>query len=69
MYETFYEKFLPYFGKKSLQLHYMDSDSFVLSVNIKYINKNLKTVENLFDFSILRENSEIFFNKNTKVIG
>ena len=35
MYETYYDKLQPYFGKNKLQLHYMDTDSFVLSVSTK----------------------------------
>ena len=32
MYETYYDKLQPYFREKNIQLHYMDTDSFVLSV-------------------------------------
>ena len=37
MYETYYDKFQPYFREKNIQLHYMGTDSFVLSVNTKDI--------------------------------
>ena len=37
MYETIYDKLQPYFGRKNLQLHYMDSDSFVLSIETQNI--------------------------------
>ena len=47
----------------------MDTDSFVLSVNTKDLIKDLKNLENLFDFSNLNENHELFSNKNKKVIG
>ena len=47
----------------------MDTDSFVLSVNTKDIIKDLKNLENIFDFSNLDKNHEIFGNKNKKVIG
>ena len=47
----------------------MDTDSFVLSVNTKDIIKNLKNLEDIFDFSNLDENHELFSNKNRKVIG
>ena len=66
--ETYYDK-VPYFGEKNLQLHYMDTDSFVLSVETKIIFKDLKNFEDLFDFSILNENHELFSNKIKKVIG
>ena len=42
----------------------MDTDSFVLSVNAKGIIKDLKHLEDIFDFSNLNENHEIFINKN-----
>ena len=39
MYETYYDKFQHYFGQENIQLHYMDTDSFVLSVNTKILTK------------------------------
>ena len=47
----------------------MDTDSFVLSVNTKDIIKDLKNLEDIFDFSNLNQNHELFSNKNKKVIG
>ena len=29
MYETYYDKLQPYFGQENIQLHYMDTDSFL----------------------------------------
>ena len=69
MYETYYDKLQPYFGQKKIQLHYMDTDSFILSVNTKDIIKDLKNLEDIFDFSNLDKNHELFSNKNKKVIG
>ena len=69
MYETYYDKLQRYFGQENLQLHYMDKDSVVLSVNTKNIIKDLKNLEDIFDFSNLDKNHEIFSNKNKKVIG
>ena len=66
MYETYYDKLQPYFKQKNIQLHYMDTDSFVLSDNTKDIIKDLKNLEHLFDFSTLNENLELFSNKNKK---
>ena len=37
MYEIYYDKLQPSFGQENIQLHYMDTDSFVLSVNTKKI--------------------------------
>ena len=47
----------------------MDTDSFVLSVNTKDIIKDLKKLEDIFDFSNLNKNRELFKNQNKKVIG
>ena len=68
MYETYYDKLQPYFGQESIQLHYMDTDSFILSVNTKDIIKDLKNLEDIFDFSNLDKTHELFSNKNKKVI-
>ena len=69
MYETYYHKLLPFFGQKKLQLHYMDTDSFMLSVKTKGNIKEIKNLEDIFDFSNLDENHELFSNKNKKLIG
>ena len=68
MYETYYDKLQPYFGHEKIQLQYMDTDSFILSVNTKDIMKDLKNLEDIFHFSNLDENHELFSNKNKKVI-
>ena len=59
----------PYFGQKNIQLHYMDTDSFVLSVNTKDIIKDLENLENIFDFSNLDKTHDLFSKNNKKVIG
>ena len=41
----------------------MDTDNFVLSVNRKKIIKDLKNLEDFFDFSNLNENQELISNK------
>ena len=69
MYETYYDKIQPYFGQDKLQLQYMDCGSFILSINTENINNDLKNLENLFDFSNLDKNHEVFSNKNKKGIG
>ena len=69
MYETHYDKLQPYFKQENIQLHYMDTDSFVLRVNTKDIIRDLENLEDLFDFSNLNEIHEIFSNKIKKVIG
>ena len=47
----------------------MDTDSFVLSVNTNDITKDLKNLEDIFDFSNLDKNHELFSNKNKKLLG
>ena len=69
MYETQYDKLKPYFGHENLNLHYVDTDSFVLSVNTKDVIEDLKSLEDKLDFSNLDKNHELFSNKNKKVIG
>ena len=69
MYETYYDILQPYFGQENIQLHYMDFDSFVLSIETQNIINDLKNLEDLFDFSNLDENHELFSNKNKKVVG
>ena len=68
MYQTYYDKLQPYFGHENIQLHYMDTDSFVLSMNTKDSIKDFKNSEDIFDFSNLDRNHELFSNKKN-VIG
>ena len=56
-------------GQESIQLHDMDTDSLVLSVKTKGIIKDLKKLEDKFDFFNLDENHELFSNKNKKGLG
>ena len=51
MYETYYDELQSYFGEENLQIHYLDTDAFVLSVDTKDILKNLKKLQETFDFS------------------
>ena len=69
MYETYYDKLQPFFGLENIQLHYTDCDSFVLSLKRENVHKDYKSLEDIFDFSNLDENHEIFSIKNKKVIG
>ena len=66
MYKTYYDKLQPYFGQENIKLHYMDSDSLVLSIETQNIINDLKNLEDLFDFSNLDKNHELFSNKNKK---
>ena len=67
IYEFYYDELQPYFGQEIIQLRYMDTDSAVLCVNTKNIIKDLKNLEDFFNFSNLDENHELFSNKNKKV--
>ena len=42
MYETYFDKLQPHFGREKLHLQYNGTDSFVLSLSTKYDFKNLK---------------------------
>ena len=69
LYETYYDKLQPYFGQENIQLHYMDCDSFVLSIETENIINDLKNLEDLFDFGNLDKNHELFNKKSKKVVG
>ena len=69
MCETYYDKLQPYFGQENIKLHYMDCDSFVLSIETQNIINNLKNLGDLFDFSNLDKNHELFSNNYKKVVG
>ena len=69
IYETYYDILQPYFGEKNIHLHHMDTDGFILSVNKKDFIKDLKKLEDVFDFSNLTKIHELFSKKNEKVIG
>ena len=66
MYETYYDTLQPYFGQENLQLRYMDCDSFILSIKSKSIIKDLKNLEDIFDFSNIDENHELYIEKYKK---
>ena len=69
IYETYYDTLQLYFGQENLQLHYIDTDGMVLSMDTENIIKDLKNFEDIFDFSNLDESNELFSEKNKEVIG
>ena len=69
MFETYFDKLQPYFVQEIIQLHYIDNDAFVLSLNTKDIMKDLKNLEDIFDFSNLDESHELLNIKKKKHIG
>ena len=69
MCETNYDKLQPCFGQENLQLHYSDTDGMILSMKTQIIIKDLEKFGDIFDFSNIDKNHELFSGKNKKVIG
>ena len=69
MYDTYYDTLQPYFGQEKLQLHYIDTDGIILSMKTKDIIEDLKNLEDVFDFSNLDKNHELYSERNRKVVG
>ena len=60
MYEWYYNKMQPYFGEDNLELHYLDTDSFILSFKpLKSLIEDLKYFKQDFDFSDLDPSQEL----------
>ena len=68
MYEFYYHKLQPYYSS-SVKLHYMDTDSFILSIKTGDLINDLEYFKDDFDFSELDENHELYDAINKKVIG
>ena len=68
MYEFYYHKLQPYYNT-DVKLHYMDTDSFILSIKTEDLINDLKYFKDDFDFSELDENHELYNSINKKVIG
>ena len=66
MYETYYDTLQPYFGQEKLRIHYIDTDGMILSMKTENIIHDSKNLEDIFDFSNLDENHELFSEKKTK---
>ena len=70
MYEWYYDKMQPYFGEDNLELHYLDTDSFIFSFKpIKSLIEDLKHFKDDFEFSDLDPSHELYSETNKKVIG
>ena len=70
MYEWYYDKMQPHFGEDNLELHYLDTDSFIFSFKqIKSLIEDLKHFKEDFDFSDLDPSHELYSEINKKVIG
>ena len=70
MYEWYNDKMQPYFGEDNLELHYLDTDSFIFSFKpIKNLIEDLKYFKEDFDFSDLDPSHELYSKNNKKIIG
>ena len=70
MYEWHYDKMQPYFVEDNLELHYLDTNSFIFSFKpIKSLIEELKHFKEDFDFSDLDPSHELYSEANKKVIG
>ena len=69
LYETYYDTLQLYFGQENLQLPYIDTDGIILSMRTEKIIEDLRNLEDIFDFSNLDENHELFSEENKKVTG
>ena len=70
MYEWYSDKMQRYFGEDNLELHYLDTDSFIFSFQpIKSLIEDLKNFREDFDFSELDPSHELYSKDNKKVIG
>ena len=61
MYAWFYDKMQPYFGEDRLELHYLDTETFIFSFKpIESLFENLKYFTEDFDFSDLDPTHELY---------
>ena len=69
-YEWYYDKMQPYFGEDNLELHYLDTDSFIFSFKpIKSLIEGLKHFKEDFVFSDLDPSHELYSKVNKNIIG
>ena len=70
MYDWYYDKMQPNFGEDNLELHYLDTDSFIFSFKpIESLIGDLKHFKEEFDFSDLDPSHDLNSEINKKVIG
>ena len=68
IYEFYYHKLQPYYNK-NVKLHYIDTDSFILSIKTGDLIKDSEYFKNDFDFSEFDENHGLYDTIDKKVIG
>ena len=68
MYEWYYGKMQPYFGEDNLEIHYLDTDSFIFLFSPIQSNwlDDLKHFSNDLDFGELDPSHGFFFETKTK---
>ena len=66
MLEIYYVKLQPYFGSENVQNHYNNCNSMVSSIKTDDFIRDLKNLEDLFDFRNLDPKNLLFSNKNKK---
>ena len=69
MFDFHYNKILPTFGLKAVQLLYTDTDSLVYHIDHKHFYRLLFNIRDYFDFSNLEKSNSLFSLKNRKVLG
>ena len=72
MYETYYDKLQKYFGIDSIQIHYQDTDAYIMSIKTTNLINDLSILQDryqLFDFSNLNKDHKLFSNEFKKIPG
>ena len=72
MYETYYDKLQKYFGVDGTQIHYQDTDAFVMSIRTTDIVNDLSKLQDqykMFDFSNLNKEHILFSSEFKKIPG
>ena len=71
MYETYYDKLQKYFGVDGIQIHYQDTDAFIMSIKTNDIVHDLSKLQDqykMFDFSNLNKERRLFLNEFKKYL-
>ena len=72
MYETYYDKLQKCFGIFGIQIHYQDTDAFIMRIKTTDIVNDLEKLQNqykMFDFSNLNKEHKLFSNEFKKIPG
>ena len=51
MFRSYYDLFQPHFGTKNISICFSDTDSFLLQVKCKNLQKEIEKLSHIFDFS------------------